>query len=351
MFIYDGFIYFMKVIFFMDREINLTIIVPMFNVERYIEKCIMSIFEQEWGDIKFEVLVIDDESPDNSLKIVEKLKNDYDNIKTISQKNKGLGGARNTGIKNAKGNFIFFLDSDDFLIYDNLPKLIQVATRSNLDILEFNAIRVDQNYNQIDVSFDITDTDICAAEEYIEKVNFAYSACNKIYRTQFIRDENIWFFERTYIEDAPFNFEAIQKAKRLQALNIIPVAYLQNPDSITRAKRDKQTTLKFISDSIKVTTRMNLFATIFSEKKEQNRLTSRVAFFVAGIIFYILKSDITISEKKKFINVLSQENLYPCPFRSDSCPRNLFLKFINQEIILSVLIKIHKLRRILCNND
>lgn len=103
---------------------RLSIIIPIYNVEKYIERCINSIFEQNLASEDYEVLLIDDETPDQSGEIAKKITESRDNYHYIFQKNKGLGGARNTGILHAKGNYILFLDSDDWLDRNSISELL-----------------------------------------------------------------------------------------------------------------------------------------------------------------------------------------------------------------------------------
>ena len=95
---------------------QLSVIIPMYNVEQYLEKCIDSVYNQGLKEEEFEVILVDDESPDNSLAVATILTKDKKNVTIISQKNKGLGGARNTGILCAAGRYVLFLDSDDWYL-------------------------------------------------------------------------------------------------------------------------------------------------------------------------------------------------------------------------------------------
>ena len=123
--------------------IQLSIIIPMYNVEKYIHKCIHSVVQNNLKRDDFEIIIVDDESPDNSLSIATEIAKEFDNITIISQKNKGLGGARNTGIQNAKGKYVLFLDSDDFYTPNSLETILKIAFDNELEILEFGAIVVD----------------------------------------------------------------------------------------------------------------------------------------------------------------------------------------------------------------
>ncbi len=317
---------------------DISIIIPVYNVEKYIRKCILSVIEQKWGNLEYEVLVVNDETPDNSMQIVEELKHSYKEVITvINQRNKGLGGARNTGIQNAKGKYVFFLDSDDFLINDEMPNLCRTVIDANLDILEFSAERVDENYNTIDIVFKVETNIVLNSAEYLSTVKFANSACNKLYRLDFLRKENITFFERTYIEDAPFNIEAISKARRIMAVNKVPVAYLQNPTSITREKKTVNRQIKFIEDSLKVISRMNEYAFYHNEKAHKG-ITSRVATFVSGTILMIIKSDISKNEKKSYIKQLEDKNLYPYHYKSNIRIRDFFMTIVNKRLLLNLIL-------------
>ena len=124
---------------------RLSIIIPIYNVEKYIERCINSIFEQNLASEDYEVLLIDDETPDQSGEIVKKIAESRDNYHYIFQKNKGLGGARNTGILHAKGNYILFLDSDDWLDRNSISELLNEVHQLDLDILIFNMKNISSN--------------------------------------------------------------------------------------------------------------------------------------------------------------------------------------------------------------
>ena len=107
---------------------KISIIIPVYNVEKYIVQCINSALHQDLSENEYEILIIDDESPDHSVDLIRKKFDNIPSIKIISQKNKGLGGARNTGIKNASGEYLLFLDSDDFLLPNVLKELYELKS-------------------------------------------------------------------------------------------------------------------------------------------------------------------------------------------------------------------------------
>lgn len=316
-------------------QINISIIIPMYNVERYIEKAIVSVLNCNWIKFNYEIIVIDDESPDGSLEIAKGLEKRYSGIRIISQKNKGLGGARNTGIKNARGNYIFFLDSDDYLLKDKLPKLLSIALKENLDVLEFSAIRVDENYQYLDTVFQVESNEVLNGSNYITENDFANSACNKLYKREFLIDEEIIFLENVYIEDAPFNVEVFFKAKYVKAVNIPPVAYMQNTSSITRTKRTGDRLNKFINDSIQITARINEIASLERNSKASYKLKQKVTIFVSGTLLMILRSGLNRNLKQEFLDDLKNNNLYPHKVKTGILSRDLFMLIMSNEKVLS----------------
>jgi len=124
---------------------KLSIIVPVFNVEKFLEKCILSLVNQDIDCHVYEIIAINDGSTDSSSIILENLKQKISNLIIINQENKGLSGARNTGFNAAQGDYIICVDSDDYLLPNTLKHLLYLVKKNNLDILEFAALGVDEN--------------------------------------------------------------------------------------------------------------------------------------------------------------------------------------------------------------
>ena len=114
--------------------IQLSVIVPVYNVEKYILKCIESIFCQGIDDNTFELIIVNDGTKDNSMELISDIINRHANVIVINQENKGLSEARNSGLAKASGKYILFVDSDDFLIDNTFKPLLDVAISSSVDI-------------------------------------------------------------------------------------------------------------------------------------------------------------------------------------------------------------------------
>ena len=114
----------------------LTVVIPVYNVEKYLKRCIESILIQEWKN--YDILLVNDGSTDNSPQICDDYAKAYDFISVIHKKNGGLSAARNTGISHAEGEYVYFPDSDDWIEPDTFMALAEVVESQKFDIISFN---------------------------------------------------------------------------------------------------------------------------------------------------------------------------------------------------------------------
>lgn len=267
---------------------KISIIIPCHNVEQYLEKCIASVYDQQIHEEDFELILIDDESPDDSLELARNLTLNKNNVKIISQKNKGLGGARNTGILNSNGDYILFLDADDRLLPCVLSEIINIAQNNDLDILEFGARGINAENKII---YEVTNTSdvLLSGFAYYNTVRYMHSACNKLYKRTFLTDNNIFFLEKIYIEDFEFNTRCLLNVKKIQATPVIVSQFLQSVNSITRTT-DKSKRQKMISDIIQVIKRTDQFYHAKPNDAQQRFFyLERLNFLVATLFYQLVK--------------------------------------------------------------
>lgn len=220
------------------KDLKLSIIIPVYNVEKYVGACIESIFKQRISENEFEVILINDGSTDNSLNIIQEYEKRYSNITIISQKNQGLSTTRNNGIKSAKGEYLLFVDSDDLIIDNTLKVMLHIATQNQVDILKGDYVKA--NNQEIENGIEIanlntnTPSAIKTGEQgFIEDYNPMYSyAVLNLYRREFIIKNQILFLEGKYFEDVAFTIEAYLKAKTFMAIPLQFYVYRQNDSSI-----------------------------------------------------------------------------------------------------------------------
>ena len=219
--------------------IRLSIIVPIYNVEPYIEECIRSLYRQDIPMTDYEVICIDDCSPDKSAQIVERLQTEYSTLQLIRhERNKKLGGARNTGIRAAKGKYIFFVDSDDMLKPNCLKRLIEEMETNQDDYIHFNLVQLfpDNHYGK-EPHFDIDAQQRTGADLFFSKQldwREQISACRKIYDMNFLRRNNLYFAEDIMYEDNDFAMRVAAAATKCRHLDVTPYICRQVPTSTTR---------------------------------------------------------------------------------------------------------------------
>lgn len=208
---------------------KVSIIIPVYNVEKYLNKCLDSALNQTIDN--FEVIAIDDGSIDNSLNILYQYKERYNNLIVISQANKGVSKARNVGILRASGKYIYFLDSDDYIDLDTLEICFSECENNNLDILYFDAeVKIDSESNIKKDKFKFNysrgenlDSNIYKGIDFykilINKGCFKASPCLQFLRKKYIMKNNIFFYEGIIHEDELFTTNALIKANKVKYIN------------------------------------------------------------------------------------------------------------------------------------
>lgn len=288
---------------------KISVVIPMYNVEKYIEKCIDSVYKQNIAEDEFEIILIDDESPDASLAIAKEVTKNRSNVVFISQKNKGLGGARNTGIQNANGEYLLFLDSDDGLLPNVLKKLIAIATTEDLDILEFAAQGINEKG---EVLYQIANTSQVyqSGYEYYNKVRYMNSACNKLYKRTFLLENELFFLEKIYIEDFEFNTRALAAVNRIRATDKLISQFLQSENSITR-NTDEAKKKKMVADIILVIKKTNyLYKTLPLTNEMSFFYMERLNFLVATLFYQLIKNKATYKEVIELKKLLQKEEVF-----------------------------------------
>lgn len=220
--------------------IKLSIIIPVYNVELYIERCLRSCLEQDLLSEDYEIIVVNDGTKDNSISIVKRLQKEYNNIKLIEQTNKGLSAARNTGLRNALGEYIWFVDSDDFIKRNCLSDLLSVAYNNSLDVLCFNLQLYFENGKIIPYTIKYKTLSLCSGEEFITKIDLPPAAWIALYRRSFLLNQNIFFYEGIIHEDMEFTPRAYHSAKRILFIDTPFYFYYQRNGSIMKSNSCKR---------------------------------------------------------------------------------------------------------------
>ena len=219
----------------------LTVVIPVYNVEKYLDRCLKSILIQEWKN--YDIILVDDGSTDRSPQICDDYVKAYDFISVIHKENGGLSEARNTGLSQAKGEYIYFPDSDDWLEPDTFIALAEALESQKFDIISFNREFV-KGEEDVIISDPVETQVFNGKDAFVHMLKHSYItgfANDKIYRKSLFVDHDILFPKGKYYEDLGTNYKLFLSAKKVYATNQKYYHYLiDNPDSITQSWNEKK---------------------------------------------------------------------------------------------------------------
>ena len=219
-------------------QIKITVSIPVYNVEKYIDRCLRSVLDQDFSE-SYEVLVVDDCGCDRSIEIIESILKEHPKGNLVRiihhEKNKGLGPSRNTAIDNARGQYIFFLDSDDWVSHDCLSVLYEKATETNADAVVGSVKRIEDCSLRVLGQNQYADTiiqhDGAGAWMVNHKPDMHIEVWNKLYRIDFLRSNKICFVHRIF-EDYYFDFRFRACARTIALCPEITMFYNIRQNSI-----------------------------------------------------------------------------------------------------------------------
>ena len=220
-------------------DIKVSVIIPVYNVEKYLRQCLESVAAQTYKNL--EVIIIDNNSPDNSAQIIKEFVEKYPSFSTYKLIGGGLGGARNEGIKHAAGQYLVFLDSDDYIKPNTIEELARTAVKYNADMAGCLADRVDIKGNLIKSGDDpakdfIIDTQKDGKKKILQIVGNMACACLKIIKRNIITDNNIFFPENTPYEDVAFISTCAVLSNKYVQIPLSLWNYRYVPSSISNTK-------------------------------------------------------------------------------------------------------------------
>jgi glycosyltransferase involved in cell wall biosynthesis len=277
---------------------KLSVVIPVYKVEPYLERCVQSVYRQSFRDM--EIIMVDDGSPDNSGKLADRLAAQDARARVIHQENQGLSGARNTGLRAAKGDYVVFLDSDDEWSLENgIETLLQ---NDGADLIIFKAVHIWKDHQERTRDFDIDyinalpDAQAVFSHLVLTR-QFQVSACKLLVRRQMLIEHDL-FFPMGYInEDVDWSFRLWQHARKICITNLDFYGNHHRPGSITQTTDIRSYTS---------------YDKIFSHWKEECEKgcanADAIRFYMSnlwvsgGYFYYQLSSD----DKKKALKILKQ---------------------------------------------
>ncbi|GAA4885402.1 hypothetical protein GCM10023311_05100 [Flaviramulus aquimarinus] len=298
---------------------RLSVLIPMYNAQKYIGNCLDSFINQDIPSEDFEIIVIDDGSTDGSANIVEAYTKKAKNIKLHKQSNTGWTNTRKRLMQMATGDYIYKIDSDDYISYNSLGTLLKLAVENNLDVLGFESrktIRMDLYRIESEKTF--ANIDICTGVDFWSKAKNPQLGVNwYLIKRDFITKNGLTFeLENNPMADTPFTFQLFLLSKKVAFVPMDVHRYLQVPTSISHSE-DPIHLKKMVGYHKALIYKLTDILGEITKKKDSNLsgVIDSIKFWKDVNVYFMIKKLIKINVSIKFINDILKElkniNAYP----------------------------------------
>ena len=312
---------------------KLSIIVPIYNVAPYLRKCVDSLLAQDISD--YEIILVDDGSPDESPEICDQYAGRYSNIKVIHQENAGLSAARNAGLAIAQGEYIMYVDSDDYLQPNVLGALLTQAERDQLDVLRFRYQNVNESGEAFAPYKDMTNYNDYSAIPTDGLTFLNERMGNQCYAVQFLIKREIaqqeLFTPGIYFEDTDWTPRMLLRAKRVASTDLVVYNYLWREGSITLSQKDIAKQRKQLQDKMDLLRKLNDWGNKVEDRRWFDGMISSLVVNIVGIIASTFYSD-----RREYIQQIKTLQILPITTYHIAPRAQKKVKLINMSIDLAV---------------
>lgn len=260
--------------------VELSIIVPVYNVELYLEKCLSSFYDNNLSEELYEVIVVDDGSPDSCLEISKQLQAKHSNMHIVSQPNGGLGNARNEGVRCAIGNYIWFVDSDDWITSDAISNILNITRCFSPEIINFDFIY--SNGDRTPFLNNSKPRKLYRGSDYLQMSTVQNPVQYYIFEAKFYHEKKLSFIEGYYHEDTLFTLTALIQSSRVLYLDVLCYVHNIRENSIMTSGNH----LRHAKDMIVITSELVRFADYNIRSELDRKIFQNHIAIVTGAIFY-----------------------------------------------------------------
>lgn len=314
------------------EEPLLSIVIPFYNLEHWLlERCIRSIVEQDIDPADYEIIVVDDGSSNSPQPVTDAF--ETNDIRLYRQENRGLGGARNSGMKLSRGHYIFFIDSDDYLFEGTLRPCLDVLKNDAPDLLNFGFRVTDQQKRERISGQVVVFSPFASGAEYMYKHNVPGCAWLYLFRKALATDHQITFTEGIFHEDEEFTTKIYYHAGKLIASNLVMYAYYRRNDSIINRKGDKHLNKRFddLSGAIRRLYEFKENNRSLSSDLQQKAIGRKINLLTGDFLICMVRKPCTLSYITCELNKLRTSGLYPLPRKNYSFKYNIFRRMANSK--------------------
>lgn len=329
--------------------IKLSIIIPIYNAENHLDRCVSSCINQGLKEDEYEILLCNDGSADGSLAIAEDFSQKHNCIKVFSQENAGAGMARNLGLKHALGRYVMFVDADDYINSLDLNNYYQIAEDNNLDLLRFSfKVYNAKGYFSISHMSQFDENQVYSGQEAVLMDYTIGSACGTLFRRDFLIEFGFHFRDDMAHEDCEFMLRLLPKVNRMMVSSACLYTYCWNANSTDRAKSVRNIVRLKQSD---ILVAQSYFATADKEsldspirKYYHRKGNSLLTQFLLSLIYKT--KQLSLNEKMDLLSFANLHGVYPIhSFRTLSWKTTLLLFFLNRPIIEKSLLHLFNRKR------
>lgn len=282
---------------------KISIIVPVYNSEKYLEKCISSLIYQTYKNL--EIIVVNDGSIDKSKSVINKFSKKDGRIKVINKKNSGVSDTRNVGINASSGDYLLFVDSDDYIDLEYVEKSVQYIEQNDLDYLKCSYIEL---VGSTESRVAYYSSKIFTKEEVIHEISITdnFSSIGGVFvNKNVIVNNNIKFNnEYKHGEDLLFNYNCIIKSRRVGYFNECNYYYVKNSDSVSNSIQI-ESIYRYVNDNLLVINKLDKIDSAY----KSNKLLKKLNIAAKKCIF---NCKVSYKEYKKFLNYIYMNEMFTC---------------------------------------
>lgn len=324
-----------------QNQFRLSIIVAIYNVEAYLERCLSSIVKQDLPPEEYEILLINDGSTDGSLAIAQKYEQQYSNVKVFSKENGGLSSVRNFGIENSKGRYIMHVDGDDFLVENVVGKVLNVAEENDLDLCFYPSLRYPSGI-KLDAYAKFPHYQVFRGNQLILQGMEVSSTWSCIYRHDFLDARGVSYFDRIAHQDVEFNYRLYPFAERVMFTDIYTYVYNKEGESITRTKSLNKRQ-KSLLDNLQIASNVKTYyKKVECQGDVRKYIYRKMNSSLSAFFISFLRRDCEFGYHfaKDFLKEAKRLGVYPVRGRTLSWKTTLPLFFVNCRFLYLIVVRL-----------
>ena len=317
---------------------KLSIIVPVYNAEKWLHRCVDSLLNQDLPREDYEIILVDDGSNDGSSKICDEYLAAHPGlVRVIHQPNSGVSMARNAALDVAVGDYVMFVDADDYIERNCLHRIVEQAFSSDAEILfYYNKITIGQDETIVNsMPFGINNEHICSGEYFILNNGNTGSIWRSLYSRKLIEKLNLRFYPNITHQDVLFNFQIMPFVERVAFCDALVYDYIYEGESLTRTKSVEKIKYNIYNDFV-VAAEIKNYISKLSSAKLRDFFEKHANSLLVGLIYLLFKNRQSWGRDfcNKCLELCIERGVYPIKGKTKSWKTTMLIPFINSKHVI-----------------